>query len=139
MKRVELDHLAENAQYNNGMCDISGALLYGRGSFLQVIEGPLHAINNLYMKIHKDPRHCDLALLSFVPIRRRHFAEWGMEVLSLDDDGRVFDRGPLQHLVKVFESKSIAQLGDLGRQAATLVQAFERQVFKSSDHLNAPR
>jgi hypothetical protein len=41
----------------NEQRDVSGALVYGAGQFMQVIEGESHMANALYNRIARDPRH----------------------------------------------------------------------------------
>lgn len=131
VSQQQLDQLASDAHLNNGMCDLSGVLLYGQGHFLQVLEGPLHAVNSLFARIQQDSRHCEINLLSFVPIRKRHFVDWEMEVLSLEKM-RDLDPRPLKRVMQVFESRSITQMGDFGKIALALVEEFDFQMNPTS-------
>ena len=62
-----------NAEYR-----ITGALVYGDGQFVQVLEGEHEAIAALYAKIAQDPRHTSVFKLTDEAIAQRHFAEWSM-------------------------------------------------------------
>lgn len=62
----------------NAHRDITGMLLYRRGRFVQVLEGPEGAVRSLLATIEADPRHRGIRILLDLPIERRDFAEWTM-------------------------------------------------------------
>jgi hypothetical protein len=51
--------------------------------FIQVLEGGRMAVNELYNKIARDPRHTDVTLLSFEEIAERRFAGWAMGQVNM--------------------------------------------------------
>jgi len=77
--------LAKQSAKNNQAMDVSGLLVLSGETFLQVLEGPLGAVNSLYVKIIADPRHSSPRLLSFESITSRQFSEWSMHVVDLYD------------------------------------------------------
>ena len=74
--------LAQARQYNP-TCGITGILCYGGGIFLQAIEGGRMAVSELYGHIQKDPRHKDVALLSYEEITERRFGGWTMGQVNM--------------------------------------------------------
>lgn len=58
--------------------DLSGMLLYRRGRFFQVLEGPADAVDALMTKIRRDPRHDEVRVLLREQIDERRFEEWTM-------------------------------------------------------------
>jgi hypothetical protein len=46
----------------NRMTQVTGALVYGRAWFLQVLEGDRMAVLTLMQRIACDPRHCEVAV-----------------------------------------------------------------------------
>jgi hypothetical protein len=64
---------------------ITGLLVLSGNEFLQVLEGPLPLINELYLKIAKDTRHHHICLLSFELISERYFDSWNMRLIDLWD------------------------------------------------------
>ena len=62
----------------NKVRNISGMLLYDRGIFLQVLEGPAETVRSLYASIGRDARHHDLKVLMEEPIQTRLFDGWSM-------------------------------------------------------------
>ena len=65
--------LVERARQANRACGITGQLIYTDHSFVQYVEGPPAAIDALWRKFGRDPRHYDIELLArFALARRRH-------------------------------------------------------------------
>ena len=67
------------SQKNNSESGISGCLLIGSNSYLQVLEGPEHSVNKLYSKINNDRRHKKVTKLRDELIEERMFSSWSMK------------------------------------------------------------
>lgn len=65
--------------------DITGILCYDPSYFLQCLEGPRDAVNELYSGILRDPRHENVVLLEYCEPGERQFPEWSMAFLSTAD------------------------------------------------------
>lgn len=70
---------------NNRKNGLVGVLYFGDGAFFQCLEGDEDAINNLFAKIEKDPRHKDVKLISKKHISRLSFPDWAMKYAPLDE------------------------------------------------------
>ncbi|NJL08328.1 MAG: BLUF domain-containing protein [Methylacidiphilales bacterium] len=70
---------------NNASHGVTGMLLYGNETFLQVLEGDEKAVNDLFDIIRKDPRHTDIQVLRRGPIDRRQYSEWSMGFKRISD------------------------------------------------------
>ena len=57
----------------------------GSGLVSQVLEGERSAINRLYARIIRDPRHKDVELLPLEEISERRFAKWSMAFVDISD------------------------------------------------------
>jgi len=66
------------AHRNNERDGLTGALAVSQTWFLQVLEGRPAAIDSLMRRLERDPRHCDLVILSRAPAARRLFTGWSM-------------------------------------------------------------
>lgn len=66
------------ARSHNQLHAISGALVYGNGQFMQVMEGEEPALANLYERLLRDPRHTQLVKYADKAIAERSFSEWSM-------------------------------------------------------------
>lgn len=53
--------------------------------FLQCLEGPAPAVNELYRRIARDDRHVDVTLLDYTGIRHRDFGQWSMAYVRDDE------------------------------------------------------
>ena len=70
--------LLEQWRDYNTKANITGILLYVRGSFIQVLEGEAQAVETLFNHIQTDPRHTDVIRVMNRPIVQRLFPDWTM-------------------------------------------------------------
>ena len=59
---------------NNRALDITGVLLYGKGAFIQVLEGEKVNIDSVYCKIYADERHSRVVRLLSTSISEPKFS-----------------------------------------------------------------
>lgn len=80
LTEADLTLLLQKARVYNKANQLTGLLLYAAdGRFLQVLEGPMEAIHQLYFEhITHDPRHHQLQLLTAGVLDRRRFSDWHM-------------------------------------------------------------
>jgi len=81
---VTLTSLVRKARLYNQQARITGLLLYAKGQFLQVLEGPEPVLSDLYARINDDPRHYDVRTLAYGPIELRSFGRWPMAYAAVD-------------------------------------------------------
>jgi hypothetical protein len=79
----ELVALLTKARRSNQSAGITGAMVYGEGQFMQVLEGEAVAVTALYERIVADPRHQAILKLADKPITERTFMEWSMAFREL--------------------------------------------------------
>jgi adenylate cyclase len=105
---VELEELGATAVAHNSQNDITGALIYVRGLFFQIIEGDEAQIDQLYYKIRRDPRHKNvLCLKTEYEVTQRLFPEWSMRIINLDESNSEV-MWPIRILLQnVMESQAI--------------------------------
>ena len=77
-----VDLLSRARQRNQGL-GITGMLLYKDGNWLQVLEGPDRAVNEIFGRIRRDPRHQDVTPVVEEPIAERQFDHWSMGFRNL--------------------------------------------------------
>lgn len=73
-----LEELLRLAREKNAVAGLSGMLLHDDGTFLQILEGPEEAVDELFSKISYDKRHTDTVVLWKREIEERAFGEWQM-------------------------------------------------------------
>lgn len=74
----EVESVLESARRINHDKAISGILCFNRNYFLQCLEGERESVNDLYIKISKDPRHHSVTLMHYEEISEREFENWSM-------------------------------------------------------------
>jgi len=77
--------IALDSARRNSVTDLTGALASVDGRFIQVIEGPLDALEVTFERICCDPRHQNIKLLDFRTVSQRRFARWNMACLAEDE------------------------------------------------------
>lgn len=82
--RRSLGQMVDQCQVNNDRLGIKGVLLVSGDRFLQVLEGPVTFVNELYNKIVKDARHHDVQLVAYDNDCRGFFFDWSMRLVDLD-------------------------------------------------------
>ena len=80
-----LKDIIASSKKNNPEEDITGCLLSGSNSFLQLLEGPADFIDTLYSKISKDNRHGNVVTLCDEKIDQRLFLSWSMKLAPFEN------------------------------------------------------
>lgn len=93
MDHDTLMKILHDARSFNAMDNISGILLHDRGFFLQVLEGPAEAIENLLQTLRVDKRHEQLEVLVDTAVDHRLFPDWQMGFGDLTDPAWSFVPG----------------------------------------------
>ena len=75
---AELTAILLQARENNKRRAITGALVYGDGHFMQLLEGEEPVVTALYQRIMQDPRHRGIRKLANKTISKRGFQSWSM-------------------------------------------------------------
>lgn len=111
-----LTDIYDISQKNNSESEISGCLLVGSNSYLQLLEGPDSAVEKLYLKIKSDSRHKKVKKLHDQKIEERLFSSWSMKFAPFNNiawDNKEFDAGNFQNMnctgaVKAFQSIKVS-------------------------------
>jgi hypothetical protein len=80
-----LKDIIASSQKNNPEEGVTGCLLSGSNSFLQLLEGPADFIDTLYSKISKDNRHENVTTLCEEKIDERLFLSWSMKLAPFEN------------------------------------------------------
>jgi len=83
---AELDHLVTSSRERNHSVGVTGMLLYDGGRFLQTLEGPADALDQLWSSIQRDPRHGGIEVLSHHIVPTRLFSGWDLQLFSRGGD-----------------------------------------------------
>jgi hypothetical protein len=74
----DIDNILAKARTRNAAMDLTGVLLYAGDNFLQVLEGPDAAVEQVFSAIKKDQRHTGLMTLLRRQVPARNFQNWSM-------------------------------------------------------------
>ena len=80
-----LKDIIASSKKNNPEEGVTGCLLSGSNTFLQLLEGPTDFIDTLYSKISKDNRHENVATLCDENIDERLFLSWSMKLAPFEN------------------------------------------------------
>ena len=84
MDSNELEQILIDARIGNEARNVTGALVYVGGVFLQVLEGERVVLDELVASIRNDGRHGAMKVFHDTEISQRAFSEWRMAYLSSD-------------------------------------------------------
>ena len=78
MSQDDLEDILKTARENNARLGITGMLLYGNKTFIQILEGEEDVVHKLVKTIKRDPRHTNFQIVKQKPIERHEYADWSM-------------------------------------------------------------
>lgn len=76
--------LLEQARSRNLRQHITGMLLYGNATYMQILEGEKKDVHEIYDAICKDPRNNGVVKLQEAEIKCREFPDWSMGFKNLE-------------------------------------------------------
>jgi len=87
LSEEEIVAILMQSRANNTRNGVTGALLYERGRFVQILEGDEERVLRLYRTISRDQRHGDIHELSRQVVQTRQFPQWTMGFRPLTRTG----------------------------------------------------
>ena len=78
----QIEDILVTARRNNRAVEVTGALLFTQGCFVQALEGARDRLEAVFERIQCDERHGDVTVLSFEPAAERVFPDWDMAYLG---------------------------------------------------------
>lgn len=78
----DLSDILVTARSFNAEQQICGVLYYAQGSFFQCLEGEKDAVEALFEKIKKDPRHNQVHQFQNIEIEKISFKQWSMKYVK---------------------------------------------------------
>jgi hypothetical protein len=73
-----LDDILIAARRRNHANNITGALICRADIYMQMLEGPRDAVNATFVRILRDKRHLEVALICAGDVEHRLFPDWDM-------------------------------------------------------------
>jgi len=84
MASQDLEQILVDARAGNEARDVTGALVYSDGVFLQILEGERGEVDDLIRSIREDTRHDSFKVFYRAEVPARAFSSWRMAYLSPD-------------------------------------------------------
>jgi hypothetical protein len=106
----EILEILTRSRRKNERLGITGLLLYRDGNFLQILEGPAAAVEELLDKIERDSRHRGMILLSRSNIEERQFSDWHMAYRRMSKSSHTDGSNPFVEADYADEESEQAQL-----------------------------
>jgi hypothetical protein len=78
MTEAGLVDILNVSRKNNQKNSLTGMLLYGEGTFIQVLEGEEGVLNETYEVVKADGRHKNVIKVAEGDIEKRNFPDWSM-------------------------------------------------------------
>jgi len=124
---VGLAAIIKTCQNNNNKNNVTGALYFGHGYYLQVIEGECETIDRLMVKILKDPRHENCLIQLDVKIRQRMFPRWQCQLALMPA------RDPFLRKLLSKYSQQLKSMSDTSK--AALMHIFQKATSRQKTKL----
>lgn len=90
--------IINKSEEKNPDAGITGVLLATATHFLQVLEGSFDEVNELFIRIVRDPRHDQIQLIAFDCAESRLFGGWAMHGIGVFD----FNRELIDDLIRQY-------------------------------------
>ncbi len=81
----EFARIVAHARAKNLEWQISGAIAFDGRMITQILEGPSHQVDSLFLKIRSDPRHSGVVLQSRADIAASQFEGFGLSRMTPSD------------------------------------------------------
>lgn len=91
--QAAVEEILAASRRNNARVGVTGALMFNRSAFAQVLEGPQKGVEDTFERIQRDTRHGDVTVLECRPVNERAFTEWSMAFVGQSPAGHaVWDK-----------------------------------------------
>lgn len=83
----DLTEIHEAARHSNALNGVTGLLIFDGARFMQIIEGPDEAIDELVGRLRRDHRHSAFEIRDERSVTERSFPDWTMELVCVRGTG----------------------------------------------------
>lgn len=89
--KIEIGDIMDACMRNNPRNHVTGVLVFDRGLFVQLLEGPKDGVERTLAAITADSRHSEVVVRLREPAPERLFADWSMAFVNTDLGGGFAD------------------------------------------------
>jgi hypothetical protein len=108
MNDDELENILASSRGNNEKNKLTGVLLFGNGTFIQLLEGERQDVDQTFRKIKTDRRHLDITVIAWGELTERCFPEWYMGFNSIRPESYPMMKGFLENTKKAVQKNDCA-------------------------------
>jgi uncharacterized membrane protein (DUF373 family) len=131
MSQDDLEDILKTARENNARLGVTGMLLYGNKTFIQILEGEEDVVNELIKTIKRDPRHSNFHIVKKKHIEEHEYADWSMGFKRVSGEDFEAVKGLEQFEEKDFNTTF---LGNHGNLVDALMNHFRKERQKQISH-----
>ena len=85
LSRTDVLQILRSSRAYNEAVGVTGAIVYTDNSLMQVLEGEPDAVEDVYHRARRDPRHSGVMPLMDAEVGERAFPDWPMGLLRIGD------------------------------------------------------
>ena len=85
LSEEDIAQILASSRRNNAEVDVTGALLHGGDTFMQILEGPREGVASVFSRIQMDRRHRSVTVLLHDPVGRRQLPEDPMTFYAISN------------------------------------------------------
>ena len=111
-----VNQILKISRKNNPSIGVTGLLICGEELYLQILEGPMDAVDKIFNKIKIDNRHDNVKILKESSIDFRLFASWAMRSHELNIVRRDTDNFILDLIERLSPSEAFNLFNDLSKE-----------------------
>jgi hypothetical protein len=120
MSDVELMDVLRVSRENNTRDGVTGLLLYQGGNFIQLLEGEAAAVDAVYARVMKDPRHHSVLRMLDNESPERLFPDWSMAFRPAASLGDELKQEIADFIIRAPQEAATTD----GRRALRLISSF---------------
>ncbi|MEN3792459.1 BLUF domain-containing protein [Fulvimarina sp. MAC3] len=119
-----ISHIVERSRDNNRKRELTGALLYANGTFIQALEGPASHIETVFEAISADRRHKQIKVIELELTKARLFENWNMAFVGTSSEPtRLSVNRDLMHIAVTVDARPAEAI----RQMRVLINEMSRR------------
>lgn len=120
---ADLTAILDDARAGNERRQVTGALIYSDGIFVQILEGPKAVVTSLMSSIAADTRHTDVKVFHQAEVDHRIFGDWTMAYLDATP-------GQLSEWLGLPGTSSVTEIASELRRDATPASEVAGRIFR---------
>lgn len=138
--QTDIGRILMQARRNNPKRQVGGVLYFRNNYFLQCLEGEQQAVNEVFQKIARDPRHYKVRTVSLKRVNERLFSNWSMKYVAREDrvSGLLKENGFRDFTPFEFDDDMLDRMLQLFASASDLTDTAHRHASNAAGKAGKP-